>query len=73
MGQHTNCEATTRRDCLRLGLGALIGGGAPSGAEAAAGGGLDIGSIIGQIVSGGVGGGILMIIVGLVKQAMGKT
>jgi hypothetical protein len=27
MGQHTNCEATTRRDCLRLGLGALIGGG----------------------------------------------
>ena len=24
---HTNCESTTRRDCLRLGLGALIGGG----------------------------------------------
>jgi hypothetical protein len=34
-------------------------------------GGLDIGSIIGQIVSGGVGGGILMVIVGLIKQAMG--
>jgi hypothetical protein len=52
-------------------IGALLGGGA--GADAAAGGGLDIGSIIGQIVSGGVGGGILMVIVGLVKQAMGKS
>ncbi|HEX8199886.1 MAG TPA: DUF1501 domain-containing protein, partial [Isosphaeraceae bacterium] len=27
MGQHTNCESVTRRDCLRLGLGALLGGG----------------------------------------------
>ncbi|MGE3819778.1 MAG: DUF1501 domain-containing protein, partial [Isosphaeraceae bacterium] len=27
MGLHTNCEAMTRRDSLRLGLGALIGGG----------------------------------------------
>ncbi len=27
MGLHTNCESVTRRDCLRLGLGALIGGG----------------------------------------------
>ena len=27
MGFHTNCESATRRDCLRLGLGALIGGG----------------------------------------------
>ena len=26
-GCHTNCESVTRRDCLRLGLGALIGGG----------------------------------------------
>jgi hypothetical protein len=49
-------------------IGALLGGG--TGAEAAA-GGLDIGSIIGQIVSGGAGGGILMVIVGLIKQAMG--
>ena len=40
------------------------------GGEAAA-GGLDIGSIIGQIISGGAGGGILMVIVGLIKQAMG--
>ncbi len=27
MGVHTNCEFQTRRDCLRLGLGALLGGG----------------------------------------------
>jgi hypothetical protein len=27
MSLHTNCERTTRRDCLRLGLGALLGGG----------------------------------------------
>jgi hypothetical protein len=50
-------------------IGALVGGGA--GAATAGTGGLDIGSIIGQIASGGVGGGILMVIVGLIKQAMG--
>jgi hypothetical protein len=49
-------------------IGQLLGGGAEA---AAGGGGLDIGSIIGQIASGGVGGGILMVIVGLIKQAMG--
>src|SRR5215212_2677405 len=27
MSVHTNCERMTRRDCLRLGLGALMGGG----------------------------------------------
>jgi hypothetical protein len=27
MGVHTNCESVTRRDCIRLGLSALIGGG----------------------------------------------
>lgn len=27
MGVHSNCESMTRRDCLRLGLGALAGGG----------------------------------------------
>ena len=50
-------------------IGALAGGG--TGADVAGAGGLDIGSIIGQIVSGGAGGGILMVIVGLIKQAMG--
>lgn len=49
-------------------IGALLGGGAEA---AGSGGGLDIGSIIGQIASGGVGGGILMVIIGLIKQAMG--
>jgi hypothetical protein len=50
-------------------IGALLGHSV--GAAAAGTGGLDIGSIIGQIASGGVGGGILMVIVGLIKQAMG--
>jgi len=50
-------------------IGALVGGG--TGTDVAGAGGLDIGSIIGQIVSGGAGGGILMVIVGLIKQAMG--
>jgi hypothetical protein len=51
-------------------IGALAGGGGEGVAGTGA-GGFDIGSIIGQIASGGVGGGILMVIVGLIKQAMG--
>jgi len=27
MSEHTNCQGVTRRDCLRLGLGSLLGGG----------------------------------------------
>ena len=50
-------------------IGALVGGG--TGPDIAGVGGLDIGSIIGQIASGGVGGGVLMVIIGLIKQAMG--
>jgi hypothetical protein len=46
-------------------LGAVVGG------DAAATGGLDVGSIIQQVLAGGVGGGVLMAIVGAVKQAMG--
>jgi uncharacterized membrane protein YeaQ/YmgE (transglycosylase-associated protein family) len=38
----------------------------------AAGASMDIGSIVGNIVSSGVGGGILLIIVGLIKKALGK-
>jgi hypothetical protein len=48
-------------------IGGVLGGG---GSDPAGAGGLDIGSIIGQIASGGVGGGILMVIVGLIKQVM---
>ena len=50
-------------------IGALVGGGAEASGAGAS--GLDIGSIIGQVVSGGAGGGILMVIVGLIKQVMG--
>ena len=37
---------------------------------AAAGGNLDVGALIGQIVGGGAGGAILTVIVGLVKSMM---
>jgi len=37
---------------------------------ATAGGNLDVGAIIGQIVGGGAGGAILTVIVGLVKSMM---
>ena len=50
-------------------IGALVGGG--TGTDLAGAGGLDIGAIVGQIASGGVGGGVLMVIVGMIKQAMG--
>ena len=50
-------------------IGALVGDG--TGTDLAGGDGLDIGTIVGQIASGGVGGGVLMVIVGLIKQAMG--
>jgi hypothetical protein len=46
-------------------LGAVLGGGATAS------GGLDIGSIIQQVLAGGVGGGVLMAIIGAIKQAMG--
>ena len=50
-------------------LAKLIPGmGAVSGAAGA--GGLDIGSILGQIAGGGIGGGALMAIIGLVKSMM---
>ena len=26
MGRYTNCEGLTRRSCLKLGLGAMLGG-----------------------------------------------
>ena len=39
---------------------------------AAGGGGMDIGSIVGSIASGGVGGGVLMVIIGVIKKAISK-
>ena len=37
-----------------------------------AGGGMDISSILSMVASGGVGGGVLMAVIGLVKKAMAK-
>ena len=48
----------------------IIGAMGAGGAEAAA--GLDIGSIISSVASGGVGGGVLMAIVGIIKSMMAK-
>ena len=35
-------------------------------------GSMDISSVLGSIASGGVGGGVLMAIIGLIKKAMAK-
>jgi hypothetical protein len=48
-----------------LGGATAVGAGAPAG-------GFDIGSLSGQVAGGGVGGAVLMIIVGLIKQAVAK-
>jgi len=42
------------------------------GVMATSGGGMDIGSIISNVLSSGVGGGVLLAIVGLVKNMMKK-
>ena len=34
--------------------------------------GIDLGGILGSIAGGGVGGGVLMVIIGLIKNAMGS-
>lgn len=62
---------------LGSGLGALLltmlgVGGVAAGATAAAEGGKDIGSILAQVASGGVGGGVLLAIVSMVKSTMAK-
>lgn len=48
-----------------LGLGAGV-------ADAASGGGMDMSNILGSVASGGIGGGLIMAIVGAVKNAMSK-
>jgi hypothetical protein len=55
------------------GVGAQIIGVLLDGGEGAVlgPGGYDIGTLIAQIASGGVGGGALLLLVGLLKQAMG--
>ena len=54
-------------------LGGGIGGHIIGMLTSAAGtGSLDISSILQSVVSGGAGGGVLMVIVGIVKKAMAK-
>jgi uncharacterized membrane protein YeaQ/YmgE (transglycosylase-associated protein family) len=35
-------------------------------------GGMDLSGIIGSVAGGGVGGGVLMIIIGVIKKSLGK-
>ena len=55
--------------------GQLLGmlGAGDAGAAAAATGGMDLGSIVSSVAGGGVGGGVLMAIIGLIRQSMGKA
>ena len=59
-------------------LSGILGGGLGGyllnmlGVDAGPSGALDIGSIIGSVASGGVGGGVVMFIVGLIKKALAK-
>ncbi len=56
----------------------IVGGGiggqllSAVGAGGLAGGGMDIAGLIGQVASGGVGGGVLLVVVGLIKSALKK-
>jgi hypothetical protein len=52
--------------------GQLLGMLGAGGADAAA-SGLDIGAIVSGIAGGGVGGGVLLAIIGLIRQQMGKA
>ncbi|MCU0276316.1 MAG: hypothetical protein MUF02_05600 [Acidobacteria bacterium] len=54
------------------GLGGQLLGLLGMAPAAAAGGGLDLNNIIASVLSGGVGGGALMAIIGAVKKALGK-
>ena len=54
------------------GLGGLLGGGASSAASAASAGGFDIGSIVSTLAGGGIGGIVLQLGVGLLKNALFK-
>lgn len=49
-------------------LSMLMTGGTDAAATAA--GGMDVGSLVQSVLSGGVGGGVLMVIVGMLKKMM---
>jgi uncharacterized membrane protein YeaQ/YmgE (transglycosylase-associated protein family) len=60
-------------------LAGILGGGAGSmilqvlGILSASGGGLDLGTVLGNIASGGVGGGLLMVVIALIKGILAKA
>lgn len=60
-------------------LAGILGGGAGSmilqalGMLSASGGGLDLGAVLGNLASGGVGGGLVMIVIGLIKNALARA
>jgi uncharacterized membrane protein YeaQ/YmgE (transglycosylase-associated protein family) len=54
-------------------LGGGLGGMILQSLGAAGGGGLDFGSLIASIASGGVGGGIVLVVIGLIKGAMARA
>jgi uncharacterized membrane protein YeaQ/YmgE (transglycosylase-associated protein family) len=77
-----NAAASMKKD-ISLGtignsIAGILGGGIGGqllgmlGVAAGGTGSLDLGNLIGSIAGGGVGGGILMAIVGYIKQAMAK-
>ncbi|WP_270732417.1 hypothetical protein [Shimia sp. Alg240-R146] len=59
-------------------ISGIVGGGLGGqvlsmiGAGGLAGGGMDIAGIIGQVASGGVGGGVVLAIVSVVRNALAK-
>ncbi|KPA21136.1 hypothetical protein shim_26010 [Shimia sp. SK013] len=59
-------------------IAGIVGGGLGGqvlsliGAGGLAGGGMDIAGIIGQVASGGVGGGVVLAIVSVVRNALAK-
>ena len=61
---------------LAGGVGGLLGGNILNSAlglgKVAAASGLDVGTLISQVAGSGVGGGVLMVLVGLVRQIFHK-
>jgi len=55
------------------GLGGQLLGMLGVGGAGATGGALDVGSIISSIAGGGVGGGVLMAIIGVIRSAFKKS
>lgn len=53
-------------------VGGGLGGTILSMLGASAGGGMDIASILSQVAGGGIGGGVVLAIVGMVRKQLGK-